>query len=156
MEDHKTTIGEFRWMAGGYPPLEMKMTGPSGSEPEDKRFVWFEIPLVWVHKHINIFSECGNCQYCIDFMSDASLQDGYGINGFCYNCQKHGFSHYNKYKKIDDILQQEQEEPPDLGWDTPGWDTPEEGEIVEFYHYRRNENDLARRIPNLEETKTCD
>jgi hypothetical protein len=102
-------MGEFRWT--GNPNLRplgaIKMTGPSNSEPENKKFVWYELRMEFIQSHMCIFSECDNCKFSLanpyDFIA--------GVNGFCWNCQRKPKYSYRTIP-IEYTLS-----PPDLGWD---------------------------------------
>jgi len=175
--------GGFRWLGESSPPPEMIMTGPSGSEPLNKDFKWYEMSYEWVQKYKNVYTNCINCIASMKVSQEYQETYRYGINGFCWDCQKNGsvcVHLVELYEKPEIQLEQPESrlesEPrtPDWNneWDNEWynqWNNEPSNELNNerndlgwdeqpIYHYRRNERELALRIPpiniNYEETKT--
>ena len=129
------------------------MTGPSGSEPLNKKFKWYKMSLEWINNYKNVYSNCPNCTQCIN--NNNSRISNNGINGFCWDCQKNGSQNMHLVEKL-----QPQEEDAELGWnDNPNTPTP----ITEldWYDGQQDSENVYRTLPNLawatpdyEETKT--
>ena len=109
--------GEWRW-TGSTPPVELRMTGPSNSEPENKNYKWFEIKYDYVKNNINVNSNCLNCRESYLNLDSSD----YGINGFCWYCQRYGLMNNSTIISMDEYIHRPRNSlrqwsgMPDLGW----------------------------------------